>query len=306
MTTITYRDRKMVSDGQVSFGGRVDDQNFKKIRKINGCLVGGAGRLTSVLQFFEWFEEWSNAQQVQGDAPHVRVFVPEGIEDEDFSGLVVFADGIIFLYEGGKNSYQLAGQEYFSIGSGADFALAAMDAGANAMEAVAVAIKRDVYSGGEIFAEELDPEPVELTRELAQDMEKEELISLLFGEKAEEIEVVSEQAVEAIEKPTEDVLVFGKTAVTLGGKVIFANPENGDTLATICLEDSEMESKAFKKVCKTLKRDYLNAAAEELGYQQASLEASKSDVLDRILTIVQIEHSDFVEEAKTVKEEMED
>lgn len=38
----------------------------------------------------------------------------------------------------------------FAIGSGRDFALAAMDMGATAKEAVEMAAKRDVYTGGTI------------------------------------------------------------------------------------------------------------------------------------------------------------
>lgn len=182
MTTIAYRNSILVSDGQVSFGERIDQMNLKKVRKINGCLVGGAGRLTSVLQFFSWFEGWSDAQLVQGEAPHVQVFIPEGLEDEDFTGLVVFTDGVVFMYEGGKRSYELVNSEYYAIGSGADFALSAMDAGATAEEAVKVAIKRDVFSGGEIFVEELDEEPEELTKEKAAEMSKEELLKFMFGE----------------------------------------------------------------------------------------------------------------------------
>lgn len=182
MTTVVYRDGVMMSDGQVSFGDRIDQTNLKKVRKINGCLVGGAGRLSSVLQFFSWFEEWSNAQLVQGDSPHVQVFIPECLDDEDFTGLVVFTDGVIFMYEGGKRCYEIPGEKYYAIGSGADFALSAMDAGATAEEAITVAIKRDVFSGGEIFKEELEEEQQELTRELASEMNKEDLIKYIFGD----------------------------------------------------------------------------------------------------------------------------
>lgn len=182
MTTIATRNGVMVSDGQVSWGDRIDQTNLKKVRKINGCLVGGAGRLSSVLQFFKWFEEWSDAQVVQGESPHVQVFIPEDLDDEDFTGLVVFTDGVIFMYEGGKRCYEIVGAEYYAIGSGADFALSAMDAGASAEDAVKVAIKRDVFSGGELFIEHLDEEPEELTKEKAEGMSKEELVRYIFGE----------------------------------------------------------------------------------------------------------------------------
>lgn len=212
MTTIAYRDGVIVSDGQVSFGERIDQTSLKKVRKINGCLVGGAGRLSSVLQFFSWFEDWSNAQVVQGDSPHVQVFIPEGLDDEDFTGLVVFTDGVIFMYEGGKRCYEILGAQYYAIGSGADFALSAMDAGASAEDAVKVAIKRDVFSGGETFKEELDEEPEELTKEKASGMTKEELIDFMFGE-ADPNEVNTSELVEISEEA--DEIIFETTTIAL-------------------------------------------------------------------------------------------
>lgn len=273
MTTITYRNRKIASDGQVSFGSRIDTTSLKKVRKINGCLVGGAGRLASVLQFFDWFQEWSDAQQVQGDAPHVKVFVPEGIDDEDFNGLVVFADEVVFMYEGGKKSYQLTGQDYYAIGSGSDFALAAMDAGAEAEEAVAVAILRDVYSGGQIFTEELDPEPTELTREVAEGMEKDALISLLFGEDEE-----------GVEEAEDNILIRqGRVVVNKDEEVIFLNPDTGDILAEINLNDSEVGSTGFNRLCKTLNRDYFDKVVAELGVELIEGTNNKRDLLDQVL-----------------------
>lgn len=263
----------MASDGQITFGGRIDNYSMKKVRKINGCLVGGAGRLASVLQFFDWFQDWSDAQQVQGDAPHVKVFVPEGIDDEDFNGLVVFADGVVFIYEGGKKSYQLNGQDYFAIGSGSDYALAAMDAGADATQAVSVAIHRDIYSGGEIFSEELDPEPTELTREIAEGMDKEELIKILFGES-------DESKAEAEDK----VIVHkGRVVVTASEKVLFLNPENGDILEEINFNDSEPESAPFKRVVKSLNRGYFDAVASEIGLEFEVSISNKVQLLDLIL-----------------------
>lgn len=190
ITTIIYANRKILSDGQMSFGDRVDSLSVKKVRKINGCLVAGAGRLASIYLFFDWFQNWSDAQVVQSESPHVQVLVPEGIDDEDFTGLVIFPDETIFLYEGGKKSYQLSDVSYYAIGSGADFALAALDAGATPEEALAVAIKRDCFSGGDTFVEELDEEEEELTREKAESMDKEDLLDFIWGKKNTEDAVI--------------------------------------------------------------------------------------------------------------------
>lgn len=182
MTTIVVTKNKMVSDGQVSYGDRIDAYDFKKIRKINGCLVGGAGRLSSVLAFFDWFEEYTSSSLLKSSAPEVNILIPEGIDDEDFTGVVLFSDGDVLLYEGGKRCYPAFSKDYYAIGSGASFAIAALDAGASAEQALEIAKKRDISTGGETFVEELSEEDhFELpTREQALEMSKEELVTLLF------------------------------------------------------------------------------------------------------------------------------
>lgn len=252
MTTIAVRAGKMVSDGQVSFGDRIDQMSLKKVRKINGCLVGGAGRLSSILQFFSWFEVWSDAQLVQGEAPHVQVFIPEGLDDEDFTGLVVFTDGVVFMYEGGKRSYELVNSEYYAIGSGADFALSAMDAGATAEEAVKVAIKRDVFSGGEIFIEELDEEPEELTKEKASEMSKEELIKFMFGEDSPN-EELKEDFVELQDESLVDTEYY---TIFKDGFVNLFAPEEDVLIGVI--EDITNSELSIKELTRTLKSDLRN------------------------------------------------
>ncbi|MBS3974735.1 MAG: hypothetical protein KGZ89_07720 [Actinobacteria bacterium] len=254
MTTIATRNGVMVSDGQVSWGDRIDQTNLKKVRKINGCLVGGAGRLSSVLQFFKWFEEWSDAQVVQGESPHVQVFIPENIDDEDFTGIVVFTDGVIFMYEGGKRCYEIVGAEYYAIGSGADFALSAMDAGASAEDAVKVAIKRDVFTGGELFIEHLDEEPEELTKEKAEEMTKEELVKYIFGD-----EPVNEDIKSEILSDGDDDQIIAETATLAlfkdGFLQVFSS--DGETLKGECL-NIKIQGDAKRCLEILSKKDILN------------------------------------------------
>ncbi|AVZ45396.1 hypothetical protein [Escherichia phage vB_EcoM-Ro121c4YLVW] len=103
-------------------------------------------------------------------------------EDEEFIALVVHPDGRIFLHEGNNptRAYPID-EEYYAVGSGSDFALAALDAGATPEQAMEVAKKRDAFSGGETFIEEQD-EIIELTDDDLENFSKEELINLLkFG-----------------------------------------------------------------------------------------------------------------------------
>lgn len=182
MTTIIATKNKILSDGKVTFGGRVDSINFKKVRKIGDYLVGGAGRLTSVLSFFQWFEQNLQCEAARDAVPGLMIHSDPDKEDEEFIALVVHPDGRIFLHEGNNptRAYPID-EEYYAVGSGSDFALAALDAGATPEQAMEVAKKRDAFSGGETFVEEQD-EIIELTDDDLENFSKEELINLLkFG-----------------------------------------------------------------------------------------------------------------------------
>lgn len=67
---------------------------------------------------------------------------------DDINGLLIDLRGKLWIYEG--NIWQKVEAKYYAIGSGSVFATAAMDAGASAIKAVRIGIKRDPYSGGKI------------------------------------------------------------------------------------------------------------------------------------------------------------
>lgn len=250
---------------------------MKKVRKINNCLVAGAGRLSSVIAFFEWFEKWSDAQVVQGEAPHVTVFVPEGINDEDFHGLVIFSDRVIFFYEGGKTSYSLENQEYVAIGSGADYAIAAMDAGLSAEEAVKIAIGRDVFSGGEVFVETLDPEPEEITRESAEKMTQAELLDLLFGKIEEPFE-------------PEPLMIWDSESVSLDldGNVLLKCEVRGKKIIfNYSVKENPYSpgiAAEYKTFINSVTKDTLNTLILSIGGQGSSAEETKSDLFEFIIS----------------------
>lgn len=185
MTTIIVTKDRILSDGLVSVGNRVDTTNFKKVRKIGGYLVGGAGRLSSILTFFTWMEQVVRLEGIQEHVPELVIQSDPEREDDEFMAVVVHPDGEIYLHEGNDPSraYPLH-CEYYAIGSGSDYALAALDAGVTPEEAMEVAKYRDTHSGGETFIELLATEEdeiveLEITEEMLQQLSKEELISLL-------------------------------------------------------------------------------------------------------------------------------
>jgi ATP-dependent protease HslVU (ClpYQ) peptidase subunit len=180
MTTIIATKTKILSDGKTTVGNRVDDYDFKKVRKIGDYLVGGAGRLTSILTFFAWFEQNLQCQAAQESIPGLMIQSDPDKDDEDFIALVVHPDGKIFIHEGAdpRRAFPIE-REYYAVGSGADFALAALDAGATPEQAMEVAKLRDAFSGGETFVEERE-EIVDITDEDLRNFSREQLLNLLL------------------------------------------------------------------------------------------------------------------------------
>ena len=77
--------------------------------------------------------------------------------DTGFSALIVFVGKLVYFNRGAY--YEIPEGQHMAIGSGANFALGAMDAGAEVKEAIQIACQRDLYSGGEIDVIDLDVPP---------------------------------------------------------------------------------------------------------------------------------------------------
>lgn len=194
MTTIIATRNKILSDGKVTVGDRIDSLKCKKIRNIEGYLVGGAGRYSSILTFFSWFEQNLRCQAAQESMPGLIIQSDPDREDEEFIALVVHPDGKIYIHEGNNPTRAFELQEdYHAVGSGADYALAALDAGATPEQAMEVAKARDVFSGGETFVEEAE-EILEISEEDVRNFTREQLVALvLTGDPEGNIEENSEE-----------------------------------------------------------------------------------------------------------------
>lgn len=203
MTTIVFADNELSGDGRCTIGDTILSDEIVKVYNINNRLVGFAGRYASGLKFLEWFEGFDNAHEVQQQVPFVSVNIPELMEDEDFTGIVAYPEGYVMLFEGGKAFYEV--QAPYVIGSGSDVALGALDQGATAEEAVRIACKRNVLSGGLVTTVTFDEVEPELTKEEALSMSKEDLVAYLYGDDvvSEEDELTPEEvAFDASESPT--------------------------------------------------------------------------------------------------------
>lgn len=140
MTTIAYRDGVMAADSQTTMqGGR--RANVLKVFKINGFLVGVAGSACMAMNLLDDFTVYAKGKI----PPRIMELKPASNNEWAFM-LVVTPKGHAYKYENGGRPWRLYGK-YHSIGCGSDYAMAAMEMGADAIKAVMVAAKFDINTG---------------------------------------------------------------------------------------------------------------------------------------------------------------
>ena len=214
MTTIAYRDGIMAAEGKMTLGDMVIKLDTEKVFWVNNHLVGVCGRACAINTFVTWLQKMTDYHIVNQEVGELVDLVPPALEDDEgYSALVVTPSRQVLMYDG-NTPIDMGSDVPMSVGSGSCFALAAMKAGNSAEEAVKVACELDVYSGGEITVVQLEEESEPLTREVAENLSKEELINAMFGE--EENKEIAEGTVSSPEEgEQEDKVVWGDNKVTL-------------------------------------------------------------------------------------------
>jgi ATP-dependent protease HslVU (ClpYQ) peptidase subunit len=140
MTTIAYRAGIIAGDGRETFisegeSAMVNRDDCVKVHRLpDGRLFGAARTSEDIERLYRAL--------VKGRKTWPKV------KCDDVNAMVIDLQGKIWCYEG--RLWIPCDQEYAAVGSGSVFALAAMDAGATAEQAVKVGVKRDPYSGGKI------------------------------------------------------------------------------------------------------------------------------------------------------------
>jgi len=128
----------MASDSACWIGNTLGHR-VKKMWRVKGALLGFAGDYTAAQQFLQWVKNGGH----EDEYPNLSKFI--------LDVMAVHADGKIHLFEGHYSHLPIAStSNYSAIGSGADFALGAMHAGASAVEAVRAATAHDKNSRGPI------------------------------------------------------------------------------------------------------------------------------------------------------------
>lgn len=143
MTTVACDGRMMAGDGMVTDDNIVCSLDTEKVVRLrDGRIAGFCGDAFSYRLFAEWLDNGC-----EGDPP----------KSIDGLGCIVLSpDGTLTSYD--EHGRTFVEHDKWAIGSGQRFALAAMDLGKSAGEAVVYACTRDVFSGGIITSLELEPQ----------------------------------------------------------------------------------------------------------------------------------------------------
>jgi 20S proteasome alpha/beta subunit len=136
MTTIAYKDGVIAYDSRVTRGSLIDYDDFEKLVYRDGhrFLFTGSG-----CDFPALIDEYLGLKL--SDKPL------------EASGVVITNGRLYQIGHDAESGFwidEVWSERTYAAGSGRDFALAAMDMGATAKEAVELATRRDVYTGGVI------------------------------------------------------------------------------------------------------------------------------------------------------------
>ena len=141
MTVIVTDGRLMACDGLITDHDTIVGTKRNKIRRMrDGSLVGTAGDSLVGGLIQDWLD---TPVRKRGNYP----------ESETTRALQLMRDGSVLLYDPKSNGNPISVSTPAAIGSGMDYALAAMDMGATVARAVGIAIGRNPYCGGAVFVE---------------------------------------------------------------------------------------------------------------------------------------------------------
>lgn len=126
MAIICWDGMTLAADKMTSFGGQ--HGTTTKLHRINDMLIGGCGTTALIHQMVSWFRNGCNTDDFPAQQRDAK---------ECASILMVNGDGIIYQYENTPYPIPLE-NKFWAIGSGRDFAMAAMYLGKTAEEAVRI------------------------------------------------------------------------------------------------------------------------------------------------------------------------
>ncbi len=143
MTIVAWDGKTLAADKRTSFGGL--HATTTKLHRIDGMLIGCAGLTAHITEMVAWVKAGREAAQLP---------TPQRSTSDCISMLLIDRDGSVLHYESSAYPILIEGDKW-AIGSGRDFAMAAMHLGCDARRAVEVACALDATCGNGIDTLEL-------------------------------------------------------------------------------------------------------------------------------------------------------
>ncbi len=138
MTIIAYRDGVLAADSCVTDGFVTRGM---KLHRKSGHIIGFCGDVAQALVFVDWFFNQKKNRR------------PDLASEAGWEAIVLNKDGAT-TWDRSLRPIPIDDQ-FYAIGSGASLAMGAMEYGASAAEAVAIACKRDPYCRDPVVVYEL-------------------------------------------------------------------------------------------------------------------------------------------------------
>ncbi len=132
MTTIATDGKSMAVDSYCTSSSIFHTEVIKIARTNNGDVIACAGTPYDLLNFLNWCNQTDKILEVT----------------QDFEGLILRKDGTVWCVN--EKGYMFQHDIPAACGSGCPVAYGAMDAGATPEQAVQIACRRDVKTGGTV------------------------------------------------------------------------------------------------------------------------------------------------------------
>jgi 20S proteasome alpha/beta subunit len=135
LTSIAWDENTIASDSRVCTTSEtiINNHTIKIFNLKNGGVMGCAGGVAVGQAFRKWFDG-------EADMPDIT---------ENYNVIYIDNKYKCWLYDG-TSKVAIKVEKRGAIGTGSKFAYAILDYGGTAEEAVRIAIKRDIWSGGKI------------------------------------------------------------------------------------------------------------------------------------------------------------
>lgn len=144
MSTVCCDGTGIAADGRMTFYDRIISADVPKVIRLDdGSIIGAAGNPAHLPKVAAWLNG--------GRKTEWPVIPKDG--DDGFIGLHLTVDGLFMIdKDGGFTRPNMP----VAVGSGAGIAVGALEAGASVRQAIEIACKHDVWTGGTIMVEYLN------------------------------------------------------------------------------------------------------------------------------------------------------